>query len=100
VKQERNETLSRRERNTGRGVFNGEQPTDQKYKIRSRAVENAGAQVTPPGAVTPTARGAVTRGDPAAAAPAKTIGGAGLDGAGIGRPFTLDKVVLGRYFRR
>jgi hypothetical protein len=43
---------------------------------------------------------AVTRGDPAAAAPAKTIGGAGLDGAGIGRPFTLDKVVLGRYFRR
>jgi membrane-associated phospholipid phosphatase len=39
---------------------------------------------------------AVTRGAPAAAAPAKTIGGAGLDGAGIGRPFTLDKVVLGR----
>jgi hypothetical protein len=55
-------------------------------KYVQEQLENAGAQVTPPGAVTLTARGGgySTRA-PAAAAPAKTIGGAGLDGAGIGR---------------
>jgi hypothetical protein len=70
-------------------------------KYVQEQLENAGAQVTPPGAVTLTARGGgySTRG-PSGGCAGKDDSGAGLDGAGIGRPFTLDKVVLGRYFRR
>jgi hypothetical protein len=84
------------------GVDSFAQSWDELIKSVQKQLENAGAQVTPPGAVTPTARGGgYSRGaSGGCAVEDDRRGGPGLRrNRPPRRAFTLDKVVLGRHFR-